>query len=167
MFGSGRIVEAIDSLETENISIVIEGAEFPLTLEFDLLPAIKSISVLSEGEELRPDASGHISIARPTHSIELRITRRDALPQEFSLSQNYPNPFNPATVIGYKLPVTREVGLTVYDMLGRRVATLVHGKQVAGSYSVTWDASGCASGIYICRLQAGSFIASKKLALVR
>ena len=88
-------------------------------------------------------------------------------PKSFSLGQNYPNPFNPTTVISYKLSALSEVTLKVYDVLGREVATLVNGKQNAGSHTVTFDGSRLASGVYLYRLQAGSFVSVKKLVLLK
>jgi hypothetical protein len=69
------------------------------------------------------------------------------------LSQNYPNPFNPITKINYQLPKTSNVELSIYNLLGQKVATLVSGKQNAGSHQVEWDASHFASGIYYYRIQ--------------
>ncbi len=97
------------------------------------------------------------------------------LPKVFALEQNYPNPFNPTTVISYQLPVASEVSLKVYDMLGREVMTLVNGKQEAGAYNFTLNATGLASGIYFYRLQASAtngasssnFVETKKMMLVK
>jgi len=85
----------------------------------------------------------------------------------FKLLQNYPNPFNPSTVIGYQLPVTGFVSLKVYDVLGNEVATLVNEEKPAGSYEVDFSARGLSSGIYFYSLQAGSFIQTKKLILIK
>lgn len=90
-----------------------------------------------------------------------------ALPQKIALEQNFPNPFNPSTTIRFQLPESRDVLLQVIDLLGREVATLANGRMVAGSYSVRWDAGGLASGVYLYRLQAGAFVATRKLMLVR
>jgi hypothetical protein len=89
------------------------------------------------------------------------------VPFVYSLNQNYPNPFNPVTVISYQLPVSSEVELSIYNLLGQKVATLVSGKQTLGTYNVNWDAGGFASGVYLYRLQAGDYVQTKKLILLR
>ena len=88
------------------------------------------------------------------------------VPGRFTLSQNYPNPFNPATTIRYALPHKSQVLLAVYNTLGQQVASLVQGRQEAGAYEVKFDASGLASGMYYYRLQAESFVQTKKLLLL-
>jgi M6 family metalloprotease-like protein len=98
--------------------------------------------------------------------------RLQATPNQFSLADNYPNPFNPSTVIGYAVPTSAHVSLCVYDMLGRLVHTLVDEKREAGYYSVLWDAtnitrSHVASGTYFYRLEAGGFVITKRMVLVR
>ena len=89
------------------------------------------------------------------------------LPQHYKLEQNYPNPFNPTTLIGFELPVSSEVTLEVYDMLGRRVAVLVDGMVEAGRHQVDFDASRLSSGVYIYKLQAGSQTITRKMTLVK
>jgi len=94
---------------------------------------------------------------------------------EFSLEQNYPNPFNPSTKIKFTIPTvianetkqSQLVILKVYDVLGSEIATLVNEEKPAGSYEVEFDATGLSSGIYFYRLQAGSFIETKKLILMK
>jgi hypothetical protein len=88
-------------------------------------------------------------------------------PKTFLLEQNYPNPFNPSTTISYQLPVASEVKLEVYDVLGKKIATLVNERQSAGSYQVVWNASGLSSGTYFYRLQAGTFVETKKMIMVK
>ena len=89
------------------------------------------------------------------------------VPDKFSLSQNYPNPFNPKTVINYDLEVAGNAKLKVFDILGNEVAELVNEKQSAGSYSVEFDGSGFASGIYFYRLDAGDFVETKRMILLK
>jgi len=89
------------------------------------------------------------------------------VPNVYSLSQNYPNPFNPATIISYGIPKPGNVKLIVYDLLGREVATLVNEFQQAGRYKVDFDGSKLASGMYIYRIESGSFTDSKKMLLVK
>lgn len=97
------------------------------------------------------------------------ILSAEVAPEEFSLAQNYPNPFNPSTVISYQIPTSSHVTLSVYDALGRKVATLVNGQEDAGKYHVTLSANrfGLSSGIYFYSLKAGSYSAIKKFILMK
>jgi hypothetical protein len=85
----------------------------------------------------------------------------------FELYQNYPNPFNPSTTIEFDLPKSGEVSLKVFNILGEEVATLVSERLSTGSYSYEWDASNLASGIYLYRLQAGDYVETRKMVLMR
>ena len=89
------------------------------------------------------------------------------IPDEFSISQNYPNPFNPSTTINYQLPIAGNVKISIYDALGKNVATLVDKSQNAGSYNIQWNASNLPSGVYIYKIETGSFTSSKKMMLIK
>lgn len=93
-------------------------------------------------------------------------------PASFHLAQNYPNPFNPTTAISYRLPVSSEVQLTIYNLLGQEIQTLVNTKKQAGTHQVEWDGRGnagkqVANGIYFYRIQADDFVDVKKMMLLR
>jgi hypothetical protein len=89
------------------------------------------------------------------------------VPDRFALEQNYPNPFNPSTSIAYQLPIAGMVRLVVHDLLGREVAVLVNDTRNAGSYSVSFDASGLGSGTYLYTLSAGTFRETKRMVIVK
>ncbi len=89
------------------------------------------------------------------------------MPEDFVLSQNYPNPFNPTTTIQYQIPEGSNVKVVVYDALGKQVAVLVNEFQGAGSYKTNFNASNLASGIYFCRMEAGSFVKVNKMLLLK
>jgi ligand-binding sensor domain-containing protein len=89
------------------------------------------------------------------------------IPSCFDLKQNYPNPFNPSTTIEFSVPMTAFVSLKVFDALGRDVATLLSEQFSAGTYSTQWNAEGVPSGVYFYQLQAGAFIHSKRLIVLR
>ncbi len=89
------------------------------------------------------------------------------LPKEYSLSQNYPNPFNPSTTIKYSLPKDGFVSLKIYDITGREVKTLAGEVKKAGYYSVTFNASSLASGVYFYRIQSNDFVMTKRMVLIK
>ena len=103
----------------------------------------------------------------------IEIERDDlTTPDSYLLSQNYPNPFNPSTTIHFAIPKTSEVRVDIYDMTGRHVTTLLNTAMSAGNYRVTWngddrDGAKVASGMYLYRLNAGSFAMTKKMLLVK
>ena len=89
------------------------------------------------------------------------------IPAHYALEQNYPNPFNPSTNLSFDMSAAGFVSLVVYDVLGREVATLVNEARQAGTHSVSWNAAGQSSGVYFCKMQAGSFVATKQMLLVK
>ncbi|HXF99336.1 MAG TPA: T9SS type A sorting domain-containing protein [Bacteroidota bacterium] len=101
-----------------------------------------------------------------TLCTSVSVKENERMPEGFSLQQNYPNPFNPATHIPFTIQVSGFTSLKVYDVLGREVATLVNGNLQAGSYEITFNADGLASGVYLYRLQAGKFVQTRKLVLL-
>jgi hypothetical protein len=90
-----------------------------------------------------------------------------SLPERIMLLQNYPNPFNASTTISYSLPTPTDVTLDVYDILGRKVQTIDHGIQPAGSHSLIWDADGFSSGVYFYKVTAGDFEESNQMTLIK
>ena len=98
----------------------------------------------------------------------LYVNNNDPLPTRFSLHQNYPNPFNPVTTIRFDLPEDTMVNVTVYDMIGRVVKTLLNGQHTAGYKSIQWNASNnrdqtASAGLYLYTIQAGEFRQTKKM----
>ncbi len=128
--------------------------------------------VMAAGASL-PDAAADLasSVVYYTNTAVPLTGVRDrsepAVVGSYSLEQNYPNPFNPTTNITFTLPADQRVSLKVYNMLGQEVASLMEGQKQRGTYFVEFEASKLASGIYIYKLQAGSFTASKKMTLVK
>jgi hypothetical protein len=105
---------------------------------------------------------------RPLSEItEVKQPISPTMPASFKLEQNYPNPFNPTTVVSYQLPTNSFISLEVYDVLGKKVKTLVSERQNAGAHLVTFNADGLSSGVYFYRLSNGSFVATKKLMLIK
>ena len=110
------------------------------------------------------------TFATPTPGASNGTTGTDAgkaTPTAYALEQNYPNPFNPSSDIRYQISEFRIVRIAVYDILGREVAVLVNEKKDPGTYTVTWNAAGIASGMYLCRMTAGPFTQTRKMLVVR
>ena len=110
--------------------------------------------------------SGRLGV-QLVHNPLLSVAVPYSGPRSIFLRQNYPNPFNPSTTIRYGLPSRSHVTLTVFNTLGQQVATLVEGEQEAGYHEEVFNASGLASGVYLYRLTAGSFVEVRKLLLIR
>jgi len=89
------------------------------------------------------------------------------IPLKYSLRQNYPNPFNPFTTIQYDLPNRSDIQITIYDLMGRKVTTLISETQGAGFKSVKWDATNVTSGMYFYQIKAGEFVQTKKMILLK
>jgi hypothetical protein len=95
------------------------------------------------------------------------IAEKGEVPEEYALEQNYPNPFNPSTTIRYDLPYASNVNLKVYDLLGQETMTLVDEERPAGVYEVRFNAQNLSSGMYIYRLRAGDFVATKRMLVLK
>ncbi len=114
------------------------------------------------------DLSGNQSdLSEETSSITTDILLEGEVPVSYSMEQNYPNPFNPSTNISYRVPENSVVEITLYDMLGRKLSTLLKDRKAAGSYQITVDMSSYASGVYLYRMKAGSFIQTRRLTLIK
>jgi len=137
----------------------------------NLLPAYDT------GDHLHPNETGHRMMAQAVDlslfvgddSVHTGIGQSIHMdgPDMYALGQNYPNPFNPTTQIGYSIPGMGYVSLKVYNVLGQEVATLFAGVQLSGNYSATFDGIGLAGGVYFYKLNAGNFMETRKLVLLK
>jgi len=100
-------------------------------------------------------------------ATDIKLKPAEKTPTEFYISQNYPNPFNAMTTITYDLPEASPVIISIYDLSGRTVKTLVNTIQPAGRYSLRWNADGLPSGVYFYQIQAGAFRQVRKCLLVK
>ena len=124
---------------------------------FDLLPGEVRIYT---SEFVEPAGENVFVSAEPENQL--------MKPKSFQMSPNYPNPFNPTTNISYEIPQRSAVRIAIYDMLGRRVSTLIQNEQhPAGRFTVTFDASGLSSGIYFTRLESGTTSVIRKMSLIK
>jgi hypothetical protein len=133
------------------------------------LPSTDVLSLAVSGTNTFAGTGGQGVWMRPTSQLTVTGTGPSGMsgPAVFSLRQNYPNPFNPSTTITYQVPSAGHVMLSVYDLLGRVVATLVDERKEAGSYAVRFDGRALSSGVYIYRLTAGQYIQTRKMVLTK
>ena len=109
----------------------------------------------------------YFSNSSPFHGQVDVKNKQHTITKTFSLSQNYPNPFNPTTTIQYSIPRQSFVTIKIYDILGKEITTLVNERKSAGNHSVNFNASDLPSGVYFYRMQAGSFVSTKKFVLLK
>jgi len=174
---NGAIVTLSGGAQVSNIFWQVAGqVTLGTTTEMKGIILCQTQIVMSTGATLNGRALAQTAVTLDANTIftspSLTAVENGLTPQEFALLQNYPNPFNPATRIQYSLEKAVQVSLKVYNLLGFEVATLVNGRQAAGSYSVPFSAingnnSTLASGVYFYRLEAGSFVSTKKLVLMK
>lgn len=151
----------------------------PFQLRKDEPVDIWGVYVVGRGEDSLLSITEMKNNVQSTHNFYKQLPLYDErippviLPVEYRLFQNFPNPFNPGTIIRYQIPEAGFVSLKVYDILGREVATLVNEEKTAGSYEVEFNTQQTtfnkqlASGVYFYRLQAGNFIQTRKMVLIR
>ena len=121
----------------------------------------------TNGGNPAPTASGSLLIDKLELLYPSSVNEETSLPNQFSLEQNYPNPFNPVTSIHFTIGNRQFVRLKIYDLLGKETGNLVNDFCEAGNYDVNFDASDLASGIYLYKLQAGDFVQTKKMLLIK
>ncbi|HSL89381.1 MAG TPA: T9SS type A sorting domain-containing protein [Ignavibacteriaceae bacterium] len=147
------------------------------------------ISVISNGGERQSNANyvitgtlGQVNVNQSTttsfklqsgfwylyyQDVIVNVEEEDLLPLTYKLEQNYPNPFNPSTIIKFAVPERTRVLIKVYDILGGEITSLVNEELDAGRYEKTFDASTLSTGVYIYRIQAGSYVNTKKMLLIK
>ena len=171
--GDGRDELILNLLNGEIAIITFEDDEFKIWY-YHKLPQPYGISAVSQYENFgmiisvrNDNTREYNSIHFETNFIYTPLKEETVQPRSPVLLQNYPNPFNPSTTIEFDLPKTSEVILKIYNLLGEEIATLLSASLLSGSHSVNWDASNLASGVYLYRLQAGDYIETKKLILMK
>lgn len=147
----------------DRFAAAVSAAAWPVTVRWEISPSDGRALTLNGSIRMTGKGSATIAEEGP---IEV-TTAGTGVPAVYALRQNYPNPFNPATKISFDLPEKSAVKLTVYDLLGRRVAVLAEGVTEAGTHEVEFDASALPSGLYFYRLDAGTFSDTKKMVLLK
>lgn len=131
--------------------------------------SVEGVTLVAGGNEITfSNASGQLGLdSMNLFEVVTTSVEFDELPAGFALSQNYPNPFNPTTNISFVLPEASDVKLTVFNMLGQRVAVLTQGMYSSGMHTVNFNAANLASGTYVYRIEAGNFVQVRKMLLLK
>jgi serine protease AprX len=161
-FSTGRIAEDINSSFK---TIEMRGILYPITVRTDGIE-IKAQDITGNGVNVEIKQGEEIKISK-LESDKL-IVSGVLIPDKFSLEQNYPNPFNPNTIIKFSVPDNvRNVTVSIYNLLGQKVAELVNSELAVGKYEYQWDAKDFASGVYIYQLKTDNYISVKKMLLIK
>jgi len=165
--GDSKIAESSGSIEVMNSSneLVID-----YTIVHEAGDRMQWVLSTDAGDEMILEGNGSLSL--PGDVTGLSLNRVQEIPEQFALIQNFPNPFNPVTNISYQLPEASEVTVSVYNMMGQKIAELVSGHVPAGYHSVVWDSrnlqgEAVSSGVYLYTITAGDFHAMKKMVLMK
>ncbi len=148
-------------IDTGNPDPIYNDAEDPNNTGFALWPSMGTI----RNDMGAYGGPGTINWIITDVDDDLQLTNE--IPIGYQLSQNYPNPFNPSTTIEFALPTPGFVTLSIFNILGEKVATLVSENLTAGNYKYHWDAKGVTSGVYLYKLEAGNIILVRKMILIR
>jgi len=160
-YGSGRIAEDISS-NTQSINMT--GIEYPVRVKVENM----SITLQDEtGKKINENVKSGEEITISNTQINKLMVSTELMPDKYVLYQNYPNPFNPSTTIKFALPQDSKVNLIIYSILGEEVGQLINQEMKAGYHHIEFNASTLASGVYLYRLQAGSFVETKKMVLMK
>ncbi|MEJ2543486.1 MAG: T9SS type A sorting domain-containing protein [Calditrichaceae bacterium] len=158
----GYIIERIQSPQTVfSLLDTLEGSGKQYTDTSAVLGQTYTYRINAFRDSILSEYSNEASI------LFVGIQDINELPTEYSLSQNYPNPFNPTTTINFALPKSGLTKIIVYDLLGRKIQTLINKKVEVGYHSVNFDASDLPGGIYFYRIKSGYFTETKRMLLIK
>jgi hypothetical protein len=164
---------------TSSYEISLQNISYPLHIKADLKQTRHQTVMLEEIQNGKTTASHNLTktntvtilSAKSTHLL-LKVNGNPSMPKEFALGQNYPNPFNPVTRFTVEVPRNAVVEVAVYDILGRKVTTLMNGEQEAGYHTIEWNSTNSngqavASGMYFIRMASDDFNAVRKVLLMK
>jgi len=156
-----NITDTTFSISSNSLDLLLSGLNLE---ESELSWFVES----TDGANTVISDTGSFVLSRAVLGIDEGLS----IPEQFALHQNYPNPFNPVTTLRYDLPEQTHVNITIYDMLGRKVRTILNQQQDPGYKSLIWDATNdygkpVSAGIYLYQIQAGEYISTKKMVLLK
>ncbi len=180
-FSSNKAVETYSSEagKVTEYTIHIQSNAYPVALQYNIVDKSKSLVISENGNAGKSlsnsvlSGQGVIRLTNPAvTSVKVRVIDNGGKPTVYALSQNYPNPFNPVTRFSVDIPSYSDVTVTVFDILGHKVATLLSGQHDAGTMTIEWDGKdqqgvSASSGVYFVRMSAGNFSEVRKIMLLK
>jgi hypothetical protein len=173
-FASNRMVEVLPEKIENNktLPISIKSSAYPITISWNVKDG--STYTLKDGASLKQSliGEGKLVLSKPVSSLFIEVSNKGELPTEFSLSANYPNPFNPSTKFVLAVPKTAVVEIVVYDILGRKVKSLLNEEKSAGYHTIEWNGlteenTSAPSGVYFVRMVSEKFSAVRKIMMMK
>jgi hypothetical protein len=159
-YETGRFAENLNGgIKT----IQMNGIEYPLTVKVENM----SIKIQNESGDLVNETLNTGEEITIKSNLRKLLVSGEVIVENYLLEQNYPNPFNPATTIRFNLPKAGVVRLTIYDLVGQEIRTLVNEFRESGVYTLDFEAGQLSSGTYICKLESNGFTQSRKMILVK
>ena len=168
-YNSGEMLFALNKAESENQLYTVFSDSIGLTsstIGYFNETLLTNQLVLDYDGDGQPDTSITLTQNIITSTQDL-IMNTAQIPDDYKLLQNHPNPFNPITVISYSLPCNSFIQLKIFNTLGKEIVTLINEEKPSGTYELTWNAENLPSGVYFYRLQAGDFVQTRKMILLK
>jgi len=159
--------------ESDEVTIQVQSSNYPVSVTITDISYEEGYGYLLQEIAGGVEAGSHrivegVEIVIGNEKVSLlKITKQEAVPSSYALEQNYPNPFNPSTTIKFAVPKESNVNLSIYNVLGEIVSTLVDEEMIPGYYEYEFDALHYASGVYLYSITAGDFVETKKMVLLR
>jgi hypothetical protein len=175
-FITQRYVEIVPDEIGKSIQykVNLHGVEYPIVVKWNIVEDANYTYILNSDDGVKQifSGKGEITITNPVKSLSIEVNKGETLPLEFSLEESYPNPFNPSTKFVISVPQNTQLEVAIYDILGRKIRTLLSGEKTAGYHTIEWNGltdenTTATSGVYFIRMISEKFNATQKIVMMK
>ncbi|MBI5475254.1 MAG: T9SS type A sorting domain-containing protein [Ignavibacteriales bacterium] len=175
-FSTQRYVEIMPNEIEKSIQykLSLHGVEYPIVVKWNIVEGANYAYILNSDAGIKQifSGKGEITITNPVKSLNIEVNKGETLPAEFSLGKSYPNPFNPSTKFVISVPQNTQLEVAIYDILGRKIRTLLSGEKTAGYHTIEWNGltdenTTATSGVYFIRMISEKFNATQKIVMMK